>query len=655
MKNLTHTLALLFLTMTYTLAQSTICGSMIDKETGEAIIFANIVVEGTSIGVNSDMDGKFCIDVPQDATELTFSYVGYETQTLKIKDLSEKEVIIKMQEAAMIMESIIITGSKDTYRSEAVPSPPSVTSHEMRNMSLPKPSKAPKKSRSKGKKRATAMPAPLPSDYEHYSEYSLDDSYISDETIIMDKVSARDTKKDRKESAKVKPEKEVQARQLTAGEVHDFSKWDLWQDITADQLAIWQKRWKIKPTERYTLQAITQSGAPIIDATTRLLDANQKTVWTAKTDNTGKAELWANLFTAPDSSQTTTYTIAIDYENKTHTIANATTFQKGINTFKIDENCDQPNHIDIAFVVDATGSMGDEIDFLKAELLDVMQQVKADHKKLDLNLGSVFYRDHGDDYLTRHSDLSNKLEKTVSFIKAQKAGGGGDTPEAADEALDVAINTLQWSDKAVARLLFLVLDAPPHYNDEVLARIQSLSLQAATKGIRIIPITGSGIDKSTEYLMRSLALATNGTYTFLTDDSGIGNPHIKPTTDEYKVELLNDLLLRLIHQFVEMPECTSKQQVANNKKDNIKEIDEKLQDILQFYPNPTHGDLTIEIKEGIKDLYIADLTGKILERRTQLQPGKHALYLGDYPSGVYFIKYPNGEDKWLTGKIVLVH
>ncbi|MEZ4986299.1 MAG: hypothetical protein R2795_14880 [Saprospiraceae bacterium] len=64
--------------------------------------------------------------------------------------------------------------------------------------------------------------------------------------------------------------------------------------------------------------------------------------------------------------------------------------------------------------------------------------------------------------------------------------------------------------------------------------------------MQIIPISCSGVDKSTEYLMRCMALATNGTYTFVTDHSGIGNSHIEPSTDVYKVEYLNDVITRLI-------------------------------------------------------------------------------------------------------------
>ena len=69
---------------------------------------------------------------------------------------------------------------------------------------------------------------------------------------------------------------------------------------------------------------------------------------------------------------------------------------------------------------------------------------------------------------------------------------------------------------------------------------------AAGKGIRIVPLAASGVDKELEFLLRLTAIATGGTYTFLTNDSGIGGDHIEPTIGEYQVEILNDLLVRVI-------------------------------------------------------------------------------------------------------------
>jgi len=115
--------------------------------------------------------------------------------------------------------------------------------------------------------------------------------------------------------------------------------------------------------------------------------------------------------------------------------------------------------------------------------------------------------------------------------------------------LGKATDELQWSSRAKARLLFLILDAPPHYNSDVVRSLQTSILKAAAKGIKIIPITASGIDKQTEFLMRFLAMSTHGTYVFITNDSGIGNDHLTATVGPYEVEHLNNLMVRLINQY----------------------------------------------------------------------------------------------------------
>jgi hypothetical protein len=106
-------------------------------------------------------------------------------------------------------------------------------------------------------------------------------------------------------------------------------------------------------------------------------------------------------------------------------------------------------------------------------------------------------------------------------------------------------------ENAVGKILFLILDAPPHHTPESIRRLGKSVQAAAKKGIKIIPITASGIDKETEFLMRSFAIHTNGTYVFITDHSGIGNEHLEPTVGEYEVEYLNNLMVRLIIKYSE--------------------------------------------------------------------------------------------------------
>jgi hypothetical protein len=209
------------------------------------------------------------------------------------------------------------------------------------------------------------------------------------------------------------------------------------------------------------------------------------------------------------------------------------------------------NTLDMMFVIDATGSMGDELNYIKRELEDVIDRVReTSSDELQVRLSCNVYRDQGDEYVVRSFPFNESSFEVVGQLRDQQAGGGGDTPEAVEEALEDAINAHQWSGSARARLLFLVLDAPPHYTPDRIQKLHDLARQAAAKGIRIVPIASSGIDKETEFLLRFFSIYTEGTYLFLTDDSGIGGSHMKPTIGRYDVQYLNDLMVKVIARYV---------------------------------------------------------------------------------------------------------
>ncbi len=335
----------------------------------------------------------------------------------------------------------------------------------------------------------------------------------------------------------------IPAGQITAGEWNDLDNWDFWNNLLAnDTLAGYQNYWNFHPTQRYTVKVVNNFGKPVTDSRVRLMGNGNATLWEARTDNFGKAELWANLYGG--GNQVTHLLVAETtvLPNPLPTLVNHVVLPDAppISTF-----------VDVAFVVDATGSMGDEIEYLKAELTDVLNRIQGAGTGLNLRAASVFYRDEGDEYVTKLSPFSPNFNLTQSFVNANHAGGGGDFPEAVDKAMDVTINQLQWSVKARTRIAFLILDAPPHHDDQVIATLQRSIQEAAKKGVKVIPIVASGIDRETEFLMRYCAMATNGTYVFITNDSGIGNPHLEPTVGEYEVEYLNDLMVRLVKKYTQ--------------------------------------------------------------------------------------------------------
>ena len=72
--------------------------------------------------------------------------------------------------------------------------------------------------------------------------------------------------------------------------------------------------------------------------------------------------------------------------------------------------------------------------------------------------------------------------------------------------------------------------------------------RSARKGIRLVPVVASNSTRDTELFGRAIAITTNGTYVFLTDDSGVGETHLEPIVGDYTVELLHDVIVRIISE-----------------------------------------------------------------------------------------------------------
>lgn len=633
---------LVLLTSHNLFSQLKISGVVLDSF-GNALPGVNVILKGTTIGTLTNFEGEFTVTIPDSLSVkpvLLISFIGMKTEEITIDGKSEKR--IQLVEEKLSLDEVVVVGYGIKRESKSLAySVADAPARSKRKSSGIKIRGVSSISKSKGRHVSEALPK---------TEFATHETGQS-----------------------ITPE----AGLLTAGEIHDFSKWKLWQDIAKKDLKQWQKFWKINPLERHCIQLQTEQGSPVADAEVALINEQGDTIWLAKTDNTGKAELWGEIF-GNESNKKQKFNVLVSYNRNTFKIKRAKEFHKKVNILKIPAVCDRPADIDIAFVVDATGSMGDEIQYLKTELNDIIAKIKDTLPDYQINLGSVFYRDKGDAYITKHIDLSAETDKTINFISENYAGGGGDTPEAVDSALAVAIDKLSWSKYAVSRLLFLILDAPPHSDEATKQKIRNLTKRAAQKGIRIIPLTCSGIDKSTEYLMRCCALATNGTYVFLTDDSGIGNPHIKPTTDSYEVELLNDLIVRLAVNFSKMPDChlevysdslnTSKTEIKHQT-DSLSidstsvtsEINSEGNETKgegfkwKYYPNPTSGKITIESDEKIDDIFICDISGKIIKRIVIYDQKKFKVDLSEFPNGIYFIRFKPEGKSTITGKLILQH
>ena len=210
--------------------------------------------------------------------------------------------------------------------------------------------------------------------------------------------------------------------------------------------------------------------------------------------------------------------------------------------------------LDILFLLDATGSMDDEIDQLKATIAEVSQRIDRLPSQADLRLGMTLYRDEGDEFVTATFDFIHDVDVFAEALDRVVADGGGDNPEALDEALAEALAAPSWRPAAHAvQLVFLVADAPPQIARDVPTPYTASMLEAAERGVKIFPVSSSGTDDQAEYVFRQLAQFTGARYVFLT--YGAAGRATGGSTDitelDYEELSLDYLIVRLVSEELE--------------------------------------------------------------------------------------------------------
>lgn len=122
-KHLIHFLlvAVLSICSAAAFAQTTVKGQLVDSETGEPLVGAAVMVEGTSQGTVTDIDGYFKQGVAQGGT-LVFKYVGFKDLKKKItqKGASVDLGVIKMDPDAVMLADVTITSSVAVARKTPV-------------------------------------------------------------------------------------------------------------------------------------------------------------------------------------------------------------------------------------------------------------------------------------------------------------------------------------------------------------------------------------------------------------------------------------------------------------------------------------------------------------------------------------------------------
>lgn len=351
------------------------------------------------------------------------------------------------------------------------------------------------------------------------------------------------------------PNQADQYETVTAGVTDDNVEWADYLDYLNRNRRIYANKRDV--SERYIITVIDEAGLTVHDATIEIFDG-EALIFTGRTDAGGQVRFHPLALTTDWQGQRNREYRVVATKGY---VARSETFRRYSNeqwTITIGDPQRLPYaQLDLLFLIDATGSMGDEIDKLKATMADIADEISLLPEQPDVRYGLVAYRDRGDAFVVRSYDFTSRLNEFQRTLAALRADGGGDEPEALNEALHRSIHDLSWRSDDTVRLVILVADAPPHldYRWEPFSYDTDM-IEAVARGIKIFPVGASNLSAEGEYIFRQLAQFTGGKFVFLTYADG-SNPRSGPGTetehdvDSYSVDTLDRLVVRLVREELE--------------------------------------------------------------------------------------------------------
>jgi hypothetical protein len=191
--------------------------------------------------------------------------------------------------------------------------------------------------------------------------------------------------------------------------------------------------------------------------------------------------------------------------------------------------------VEVAFVLDTTGSMGGLIDGAKRRIWSIARRIGEGQPRPDLRIALVGYRDITDEYVTRVHDFSPDMDEVFQNLTSFQAQGGGDAPEHVSRALADAVGRLSWSRGPALRVIFLVGDAPPHIDYQDGFDYRRHVREARARGI-VVEAIQCGPDPGTARVWREIASLGDGHYAQI---DGQGGMPVRITPQDAELARLN--------------------------------------------------------------------------------------------------------------------
>lgn len=351
---------------------------------------------------------------------------------------------------------------------------------------------------------------------------------------------------------------------LRAGEIDDNAEWDDYQDFRNNFLDEHGSRSvrDVDTTGRQIIRVVDNAGNPVLNACVEIYNGESR-ITSSVTYATGMTMFFPNL---NDSTRyVDTFRVVVSKNNVSNEAILDRDVVGAVTLIELDITQQYERvQLDVMFLLDATGSMGDEIAQLQGNILTISDQIDALPNDVDVRYGLVTYRDRGDQYVTRVHEFTNNVADFQDNLLNVVAAGGGDYPESMNEGLDMALNAVDWREGDTVRLMFLVADAPPQVRYQDDADYSLLMQDALARGIKIHQIASGGLQPEGEFVMRQIGQFTMGRFLFLTYEDGVvgtagddrtdlevGDPEDEQGVGDYSVSQLDELVLRLITDEIE--------------------------------------------------------------------------------------------------------
>ena len=368
----------------------------------------------------------------------------------------------------------------------------------------------------------------------------------------VEEMGVSDIKMDKEKYAYEKPRSRVKASSysgLRAGFVDDNKQFNYFLNF----LAKYKRRVKSLPihiTERIILNIKDGRGNSLPDAKLQIFAGKEKLE-----DGLSYSDGRFLFFPTEYDKKIDEYRLEVEYSGITEEMV---IYRQGkreldISMANIQKALADNIPLDILFVLDTTGSMGEEIERLRNSIEIINLNISEISPAPDIRFGMVLYRDIRDQYNTKVIPLNDNLSEFQKQLSTVVSGGGGDGPENLQAALEDALTKINWRKDGV-RLAFIITDAPPHLDyDQEYTYVNAVH-DAKRKGVKLFSIGTGGLPLGGEYVLRQISQYTFANYVFLTygetgeSEGGAPGSVSHHTGENFQTDKLEAIIIRKVKE-----------------------------------------------------------------------------------------------------------